>query len=180
VTIKRPAFTASAGLMWMWRPDVVMSDAADLVEVHTLRVEKPSDSHSGTACWLVSSTALNCIAAYPPPPRPHVRRPCQLRSVGDEACSGDMTSSNWLIRMQLGGSDDRSVLDSDEYPTAGRAHPKFAAHAHGVRGSAVCIVRGNDLLRSRPASNADRPRSGSELSLNPTDYGQCCMTSHLL
>jgi hypothetical protein len=165
VTIKRPAFTASAGLMWMWRPDVVMSDAADLVEVHTLRVEKPSDSHSGTACWLVSSTALNCIAAYPPPPRPHVRRPCQLRSVGDEACSGDMTSSNWLIRMQLGGSDDRSVLDSDEYPTAGRAHPKFAAHAHGVRGSAVCIVRGNDLLRSRPASNADRPRSGSELSL---------------
>ena len=28
------------------RPDVVMSDAADLVEVHTLRVVKPSDSHS--------------------------------------------------------------------------------------------------------------------------------------
>ena len=37
------------------------------------------------------------------------------------ACSGDMTSSSWLIRMQLGGSDDRSVLDSDEYPTAGLA-----------------------------------------------------------
>ena len=37
-TIKRPAFTASAGLVWMWRPDVVMSDAADLVEVHTLKV----------------------------------------------------------------------------------------------------------------------------------------------
>jgi hypothetical protein len=33
-TIKRPAFTASPGLVWMWRPDVVMSDAADLVEVH--------------------------------------------------------------------------------------------------------------------------------------------------
>ena len=28
-TIKRPAFTASAGLVWMWRPDVVMSNAAD-------------------------------------------------------------------------------------------------------------------------------------------------------
>jgi hypothetical protein len=34
-TLKRPAFTASAGLVWMWRLDVVMSDAADLVEVHT-------------------------------------------------------------------------------------------------------------------------------------------------
>ena len=74
-TIKRPAFTASAGLVWMWRPDVVMSDAADVVEVHTLRVVKPGDSHSRTACSLVSTTALNCIAAYPPPPRPHVRRP---------------------------------------------------------------------------------------------------------
>jgi hypothetical protein len=46
-TIKRPAFTASAVLMWMWRPDVVMSDAADLVEVQTpptwLRC-KPSES----------------------------------------------------------------------------------------------------------------------------------------
>ena len=46
--------------------------------------------------------------------------PCQLRSVGDEACCGDMTSSSWLIQMRLGGSDDRSVLDSDEYPTVGR------------------------------------------------------------
>jgi hypothetical protein len=27
-------------------PDVVMSDAADLIEVHTLRVVKSSDSHS--------------------------------------------------------------------------------------------------------------------------------------
>ena len=63
-------------------PDVVMSDAADLVEVHTLRVVKLSDSHSRTARSLVSTTALNCIAAYPPPPRPHVRRPRQLRSVG--------------------------------------------------------------------------------------------------
>jgi hypothetical protein len=33
-TIKRPDLTASA-LVWMWRPDVVMSDAADLVGVHT-------------------------------------------------------------------------------------------------------------------------------------------------
>ena len=30
--------------------------------------------------------------------------------------------------------DDRSVLDSDEYPTAGLAHPRFAARAHGVGG----------------------------------------------
>jgi len=43
-------------------PDVVISDAADLVEAHTLRVVKPSDSHSRTACSLVSTTALNCIA----------------------------------------------------------------------------------------------------------------------
>jgi hypothetical protein len=41
----------------------------------------------------------------------------------DEPCSGDMTSSSWLIRMQLGGSDDTTVLDSDEYTTAGLAHP---------------------------------------------------------
>jgi hypothetical protein len=87
--------------VWLWRPDVVMSDAADLVEVHTLKVVKPSDSHSRTACSLVSTTALNCTAAY------QLRRDrmsdafCQLRSVGDEACSGDITSSSWLIRMQL-------------------------------------------------------------------------------
>ena len=52
-------------------PDVVMSDAADLVEVHTLRVVKlerlAQQLHSRTACSLVSTTALNCIAAYPPP-----------------------------------------------------------------------------------------------------------------
>jgi hypothetical protein len=65
-----PCLHGLGGLMWMWRPGVVMSDAAELVEVHTLRVDKPSDSHSRTACSLVPTTALNCIAAYPPPPRP--------------------------------------------------------------------------------------------------------------
>jgi hypothetical protein len=124
-----PCLTASVGLVRCGDPTVVMSDAADLVEVHTLRVVKPGDSHSRAACSLVSTTALNCIAAYSPLPRPHVRRPCQLRSVGDEVCSGDMTSSSWLIRMQLA-----VLTDSDKNPTAGLAHPMFAARAHGVRG----------------------------------------------
>ena len=74
--------------------------------------------------------------------------------------------------MQLGGSDDSSVLDSDEYPTDGLAHPKFAARADGVRRSAVCIVRGDDLLRIRPAANADRPRLGYELSLTRPATGR--------
>ena len=78
----------------------------------------------------------------------------------DEACSGDMASSSWLIRMQLGGSDDSasSTATLTRLPDL---------DIHQVRGvcsrvgrSAVCIARGDDLPKIRPAANADRVRSG--------------------
>jgi hypothetical protein len=40
-----------------------------------------------------------------------------------EACVGDMTAGSWLIGMQLGGSYDFTILDRNEYSTAGLAQP---------------------------------------------------------
>src|SRR5215207_3661533 len=40
-----------------------------------------------------------------------------------EACISDMTASSWLIRMELGGSHDYTIIDGDENPTAGLAEP---------------------------------------------------------
>jgi hypothetical protein len=67
--------------------------------------------------------------------------------------------------MQLGGSDDRSVLGSDEYRLLDLPIQDSRGVAQGVRESAVCIVRRDDVLRIRPAAIADRPRSGYEPSL---------------
>lgn len=39
--------------------------------------------------------------------------PAGYRRRHHEACIGDMTASSWLIRMQLSGSDDYTVIDSD-------------------------------------------------------------------
>jgi hypothetical protein len=160
----------------MSRPDVVMSDAADLVEVHTLRVVKPSDSHSRTCMLVGLNDSVELHRRVPTSAATACPTPCQLRRWDDEACSGDMTSSSWLIRMQLGSPDDSSVLDSDEYPTAGLGHPPSsrrvltvsAGQQYASPGATIC--QKSDQLRTPTGSGP-----GYELSLSrpPTTTGPC-------
>jgi hypothetical protein len=68
-----------------------------------------------------------------------------------EACVGDMTASSWLIRMKLGGSNDCTIVDGDEYPTAGFAHPLRSCRVFaGVGRPAVGVAGGTDLLQESP------------------------------
>jgi hypothetical protein len=68
-----------------------------------------------------------------------------------EACVGDMTASSRLIRMKLGGSHDCTIVDRDEYPTAGLAHPPRSCRVFsGVGRPAVGVAGGNDLLQESP------------------------------
>jgi len=60
-----------------------------------------------------------------------------------------MTASRRLIRMKLGGSHDCTIVDSDEYLTAGLAHPSGRVFA-GIGRPAVCVAGGNDRLQESP------------------------------
>ena len=62
-----------------------------------------------------------------------------------------MIASSWLIRMKLGSSDDCTIVDGDEYPTAGFAHPPRSCRVFaGVGRPAVGVAGGNDLLQESP------------------------------
>jgi hypothetical protein len=62
-----------------------------------------------------------------------------------------MAASGWLIRMKLGGSHGRTVVDGDEHPTAGLAQPPCSRRVFtGVGRPAVGIAGGKDLLHESP------------------------------
>jgi hypothetical protein len=62
-----------------------------------------------------------------------------------------MTASGWLIRMQLGGPYDCTIIDSYQYPTAGFAHPPRSCRVFtGVGRPTVGVASGNDLLQESP------------------------------
>jgi len=73
--------------------------------------------------------------------------------------------------MQLGGSDTGASSTATSTRLLDLPIQDSLGVAHGVRESAVCIVRGDDLLRIRLAAIADRPRSGYELSLTRPPCG---------
>ncbi len=68
-----------------------------------------------------------------------------------EACIGDMTPRTWLIGMKLGTSDDCTVLDGDEYPAAGLAHPPCSCRILSRVGwPAVGVAGYDDLPQKSP------------------------------
>jgi hypothetical protein len=63
-----------------------------------------------------------------------------------EACIGDMTPRTWLIGMKLGTADDCTVIDGDEHPTAGLAHPPCSCRSLSRVGRPAVGVAGYDDL----------------------------------
>ena len=58
-----------------------------------------------------------------------------------------MAASSWLIRMKLGGSYDRTIIDGDEHPTARLAQPSRSCRIfRGVGRPAVGVAGGKDSL----------------------------------
>jgi hypothetical protein len=53
--------------------------------------------------------------------------------------------------MKLGGSHDCTIVDGDEYATAGLAHPPPSCRLFaGIRRPAVGVAGGNNLLQESP------------------------------
>jgi hypothetical protein len=63
-----------------------------------------------------------------------------------EACIGDMTPRTWLIGMKLGTAEDCTVIDRDEYPAAGLAHPPCSCRTLSRVGRPAVGVAGYDDL----------------------------------
>ena len=68
-----------------------------------------------------------------------------------ETCVGDMAAGSWLIWMHFGGSYDCTVINGDEYSTAGLVHPPGSCRFFtGVCRPAVGVAGVKDLLHESP------------------------------